>query len=87
MDNLSKSAWYTEMLRYVWVAYSNKPPYLPIAVADTAKELAAIIGVSGSNVRCCWLRYRLGKIRRTRYHKVLLPKEPTGYAKEASSNG
>lgn len=72
MDNLGSSAECAELLRYVWVAYSNKPPYLPVAVADTAKELAAIIGVSCSNVRGCWMRYHRGKLRQTRYHKVTI---------------
>lgn len=74
-------------VRYVWIAYSNRPPGLPVAVADTAKELAAIIGVSCSTVRGCWMRYQRGKCLRTRYHKVLLPQENTGYTKERSSNG
>ena len=75
------------MPRHVWVAYSNRPPGLPLAVADTAKELAAIAGVSCSTVRGCWMRYQRGQCRRTRYHKVLLPQENTGYTKEKSNNG
>lgn len=74
-------------VRCVWIVYSNRPPGLPVAVADTAQELAAIIGVSCSTVRGCWMRYQRGKCLRTRYHKVLLPQENTGYTKEKSSNG
>lgn len=72
MDNLSSSMGHVETLRYVWVAYSNKPPYLPVAVADTAKELAAALGISRSTIAASWGRYRRGERRRTRYHKVLL---------------
>lgn len=31
---------------HFWVAYSKAPPYLPIAVADSAAELGRILGVS-----------------------------------------
>ena len=74
------------MPRYVWVAYSNKPPYLPVAVADTAKELAAIAGVSCSTVRGCWMRYQQGQCRRTRYHKVFLTQENTDHTEEYAKN-
>ena len=34
----------------VFIKYSNKPPYLPIAVADSKTELARILGVSPNSV-------------------------------------
>ena len=30
----------------VYVKYDSKPPYLPVAVADSKRELAEILGVS-----------------------------------------
>ena len=79
-----------DMPRYVWIAYSNRHPYLPVAVADTsaelAAELAAALGISRSSVSRSWMRYRRGKVKRTRYHKVLLPQEPVSRTKEKSEN-
>lgn len=63
---------------YVWIAYTGRPPYLPVAVADTSRELAALMGVSRATIAGCWLRYRRGLCRRTRYHKVALPPEGAG---------
>ena len=37
--------------RYVWVAYRKKKPYLPFAVADSAAELAELVGVKESSIR------------------------------------
>lgn len=34
----------------VYVKYSNKPPYLPEAVAETKTELARMLGVSPNSV-------------------------------------
>lgn len=64
-----------EMPNHVWVAYSGKPPYLPIAVADTAKELAREVRVSVETVRTGWCKYCRGQRKRTRYHKVNFPTE------------
>ena len=41
--------------RYLWVAYQKEPPYLPVAVADSAQELN---------------RYQHGKLRHSRFHRV-----------------
>ena len=73
--------------RAVWVAYSTKPPYLPVAVADTAEQLAALLGVHRTTVAACWRRYCKGQARRTCYHRVPLPQENTGYTKENHNNG
>lgn len=35
---------------YVWVAYQSRSPYLPVAVADTAAELARIVGVPRAHI-------------------------------------
>lgn len=56
--------------RYVWVAYSKAPPYLPVAIADTAKELAAVVGLKEKSVISSWYRYRRGEFKETRYHRI-----------------
>lgn len=55
---------------YVWVAYSKKPPYLPVEIASTADELARKTGVSESTIRSCWWRYQHGQQKSSPYHKV-----------------
>lgn len=55
---------------YVWVAYSSKPPYLPIACEKTPEELARKIGVSVWTLWSCWGNYRRGKTKHSRYHRV-----------------
>ena len=34
----------------IYIAYSHKSPYLPIAVADTAKELARMDGTTPNTI-------------------------------------
>lgn len=55
---------------YVWVAYSPKPPYLPVEIASTADELAQKCGVAYSTIMSSWWRYQKGKANRSRFHKV-----------------
>lgn len=55
---------------YVWVAYQNEPPYLPIAIANTSNELAQKCGVSQYAIRSSWSRYSRGKAERAKYCKV-----------------
>lgn len=59
-----------ELPDYVWVAYSDKPPYLPVAVADSASKLAAQVGTTTNTVESCWSKYRAGKIQRSSYQRV-----------------
>lgn len=54
----------------VWVAYSKKWPYLPIAVAYSADELAQIVGVRKNLIESTFSKYRHGKLSRSRFHKV-----------------
>lgn len=55
---------------YVWVAYQKEKPYLPVAIDATTQELAGRIGVTTATVTTGWRQYRLGKVKRTRYHRV-----------------
>ena len=34
----------------IYIKYNSKPPYLPVAVADSPKELARKVGTTASNV-------------------------------------
>lgn len=55
---------------YVWVAYSKQYPYLPVAVADTAAELADIVNTTESNIKSEWYKYQHRKTKKSRYHRV-----------------
>lgn len=55
---------------FVWVAYSSKPPFLPIAVADSAVEMASLVGTNENCVRSTWSHYVSGRKPHSRYHKV-----------------
>lgn len=57
-------------MRSVYVAYSKKYPYLPIAVADTPAELAKLIGVHRNNILSPISRLKSGKLKSSRYHRV-----------------
>ena len=38
--------------------YSPVKPYLPVAVADSYRELAQMIGITEHSVRCFWKKYK-----------------------------
>ena len=61
-----------DMPDHVWVGYAKKPPYLPQAVADTAEELAAMMGTNRNTVYSTWSRYLVGRAPRSRVHRVLI---------------
>lgn len=42
--------------KYIWVAYQKDPPGLPIATAESAGQLARIMGVSVSTVTAAAMR-------------------------------
>lgn len=45
---------------------------LPIAVCDSIKELANTIGVNQNAITSCLCKYRKGKIKKSKYRKVLV---------------
>lgn len=51
----------------VWVAYRREKPYLPFAVADTAAELAKLVGVGEATVLVENWRWRKGKKKKERF--------------------
>lgn len=54
---------------YVWIAYSKEAPGIPIAIADTCKELADMVGVSRGTVMSESCRYK-NKAKHAIYAKV-----------------
>lgn len=58
--------------KYVWVAYQQEPPRLPIAIADTAHELARKLGVRVNNIESLASKARRGKIKNARYMCVYI---------------
>lgn len=55
---------------YAWVAYQPEEPYLPVAVADSARALAELVGVSIGFVVSAWSLYKNGKRKTSRFHRV-----------------
>ena len=64
----SAEAW--GLCMYVWIAYGNDAAHLPIAVADSARELGAILGTTKNNIMSAWSKYNAGRIKSCRYHRV-----------------
>ena len=56
----------------VWVAYHPEKPYLPMAVEDSARELAKVLGVRKNNVESVASKHKKGKIKRPRYACVYI---------------
>lgn len=54
---------------YVWIAYGQDRARLPIAVADTAGELAAQVGTTRNNVESQASKFRKG-VCTGRYQRV-----------------
>jgi len=53
----------------IYVAYDTHPPYLPVAVSDSVKELADMIGVKSNTISASISRQRrLGRFGR--YHVI-----------------
>jgi hypothetical protein len=43
-------------LKKVFVKYDKESPHLPVAVADTKKELAEILGITAKSIYCLYCR-------------------------------
>lgn len=57
---------------YVWIAYSKDYPYLPVAIASSAAELAKILGINKNAVESHWSKFVHRKLNRARYARVLI---------------
>lgn len=60
---------------YVWVAYSKDPPYLPVAVAETSKDLAEKVGTTKNVVDSAWSHYKKGFTKTCRFHRVKIDED------------
>ncbi len=49
------------MKKYIWLAVTQDEYELPVAVADTAEELAAMVGTSVLNVRRLFRYHHMAK--------------------------
>lgn len=63
------------MNKYIWLAVEADEYELPIAVADTAKELADRFGITANTVMNCVIRQRSGRENGYKYVKVLNDEE------------
>lgn len=51
----------------IWMKISNDIYELPEAVADSAKELAAICGTTRNAIKCSMSHYRQGRSKKQKY--------------------
>lgn len=56
--------------KYIWVAVEADEYELPLAVADTARELGAIFGISQDSVKESAHMHRDGRISGRKFMKV-----------------
>lgn len=56
----------------VWMVVTRDIYELPVAIADTSKELAKICGVSDLTIQTGAYRYKAGKVKKSRYRKVVI---------------
>lgn len=56
--------------RKVYVAYAKKWPYLPIAVADTARELAVLVGTTKNAVDSAISHAKKNGVKNPKYAAV-----------------
>lgn len=56
----------------IWMEVTQDEYELPVAVADTSRELAALVGVKQSTILEAWSRFQHGMYRRCKYQKVNL---------------
>ena len=61
----------------VYVAYAREWPYLPIAVADSPGELAALLGIRRNLINSAISRLKRGDVKTSPYHRVEVEEEET----------
>ena len=57
-------------MSYVWMQITRDEYELPVAVADTAQELADIVGTTKNNVNSCASHVRRGRFKWSRFIRV-----------------
>lgn len=60
----------SESCRRIWIMYQRQAPYLPLAIANTARELSAMTGESIGNIRSTANKIHAGKIKNGRFAYV-----------------
>lgn len=60
-----------EVNRNIWMAVTPDSYELPVLVADTAKELAQMMGVSKNTVKSSEVKYRLGQYKKGNKYKIV----------------
>lgn len=56
----------------VWMKVTNDELELPVAVADSAVELAKILGVNPNSIASIYSKYQSGIAKSCRYRKVVI---------------
>ena len=59
----------------VWMAVSQDKLSLPVAIADTAKELAELLGTTENNVKSSASKSKHGVYKNSRYIAVRIDEE------------
>lgn len=59
----------------IWIGYAKEKPRLPVAIADSAEEMAERMGVTVSTVTVAWSRFWRGLTKSTRYAMVFIDRE------------
>lgn len=57
---------------YIWMMVSDDKYEFPLAIADTARQLAEMIGSTENNVRSDYCHYMQGRTKSCRYRRVEL---------------
>ena len=61
--------------RTVYMKVTNDRYELPMAIADSAKELSKLVGAPDSSIRTCAYRYSCGKVKHSIYRMVEIEDE------------
>lgn len=56
--------------KYIWMAVTPDEYELPLAVADTAKELAELVGLSRETIKSSTCRHNSGSMSGRKFVKV-----------------
>ena len=59
----------------LWLEVTRDKYELPVAVADSIKELARIVGVSRDNIKSSASKHRRGLVKRSRFVSVEIEDE------------
>lgn len=62
----------------IWMEVTKDRYELPVAVADSAKELAAIVGVKKQSICKSVMQARRNKVRQIRFVKVVVEENEEG---------